>query len=39
MKVSVIIPIFNCGKYLENSIPQFLGQTHKDLELILVNDG
>lgn len=39
MKVSVIIPIFNCGKYLENSIPQILGQTHKDLELILVNDG
>lgn len=39
MKVSVIIPIFNCGKYLEQSIPQILGQTHKDLELILVNDG
>lgn len=39
MKVSVIIPIFNCGKYLEDSIPQILGQTHKELELILVNDG
>ncbi len=39
MKVSVIIPIFNCGKYLENSIPQILEQTHKELELILVNDG
>ncbi len=39
MKVSVIIPIFNCGKYLENSIPQILGQSHTDLELILVNDG
>lgn len=39
MKVSIIIPIFNCDKYLENSIPQILGQTHKELELILVNDG
>ena len=39
MTVSVIVPIFNCGKYLEESIPAILAQTHKDLELILVNDG
>lgn len=39
MKVSIIIPIFNCGKYLDKSIPQVLEQTHKDLELILINDG
>lgn len=39
MKVSVIIPIFNCGRYLEQSIPMILAQTHTDLELILVNDG
>lgn len=39
MKVSIIIPIFNCAKYLERSIPAILSQTHKNFELILVNDG
>jgi glycosyltransferase involved in cell wall biosynthesis len=39
IKVSVIVPIYNAGKKLENCIKSVLSQTIKDFELILVNDG
>lgn len=39
MRVSVIIPIFNCERYLKQSIGALLRQTYKDFELILVDDG
>ena len=39
MKVSVIIPVYNAEKYLERCLRAILGQTHKDLEIILINDG
>ena len=38
-KVSVIMPVYNAGEYLEKSIECILDQTHSDLELICVNDG
>ncbi len=38
-KVSVIIPIFNAGKYLETCMNSVLKQTLKDIEIICVNDG
>lgn len=38
-KVSVIVPVYNVGNYLANCIKSVLGQTLKDIELILVNDG
>lgn len=37
--VSIIIPVYNVEKYLERCILSVLSQTHKELELILVNDG
>ena len=37
--VSIIIPIYNAGKYLEEYINSILKQTYKDWECILVNDG
>lgn len=37
--VSVIIPIYNCEKYINNCVEMLLGQTYKHLEIILVNDG
>lgn len=38
-KVSVVVPVFNCDKYLEISMGDILSQTHSNIELILVNDG
>ena len=38
-KVSVIVPVYNGEKYVENCCRQLSGQTLKDMEFILVNDG
>lgn len=38
-KVSVIVPIYNAEKTLDKCIKSILGQTFKDFELVLVNDG
>ena len=39
MKVSVVIPVYNVKPYLERCVKSVLRQTHKDLEIILVDDG
>lgn len=38
-KVSVILPCYNCEKYLGKCLESILGQTLKDLEVICVDDG
>lgn len=38
-KISIIVPIYNVEKYLEKCLESILGQTFKDFELILVDDG
>ena len=38
-KVSIIIPVYNVQKYLEDCIKSILSQTYKNIEIILVNDG
>ena len=38
-KVSVIIPVYNTEKYLDDCLQSVIGQTLKELEIILVNDG
>lgn len=39
MKISVIIPTYNHGKYLEEAINSVLLQTYSTIEIIVVNDG
>ena len=38
-EISIIIPVYNVEKYLENCIQSILNQTFKNFELILVDDG
>lgn len=38
-KVSVIVPVYNCEKYIERCIKSLQNQTLKEMEIILVNDG
>lgn len=37
--ISVIIPVFNVEQYLDSCIASVAGQTYKNLEIILVDDG
>lgn len=39
MKISVIIPVYNAEKHLEQCIKSVVGQTYENLEIIIVNDG
>ncbi len=38
-KISVIVPVYKVEDYLHRCIDSILGQTHKNLEIILVDDG
>ena len=37
--ISIIVPIYNTGNELKESVESILKQTYSDLEIILVNDG
>lgn len=37
--ISVILPVYNSQKYIEQSINSILNQTYKNFELIIINDG
>lgn len=37
--ISVVLPVYNGEKYLEESINSVLSQTYANIELIIVNDG
>ena len=39
MKFSVLIPVYNTEKYLDDCVQSVLTQTYRDFEVILVDDG
>lgn len=39
VKISVIIPVYNCEKFIKDAIESVLAQTYRDFEIIIVNDG
>lgn len=38
-KVSIIVPVYNAEKYLEDTVNSIIKSTLKDIEIILVDDG
>ena len=38
-KVSIIVPIYNAEKYLEDTVNSIINSTIKDIEIILIDDG
>jgi len=38
-RLSVVVPVYNSEQYLCQCIDSILGQTHFDLDIILVDDG
>lgn len=38
-RISVVIPTFNCERFLRKAINSALAQTYRDFEIILVDDG
>lgn len=37
--ISVIIPMYNAGRYVEKCLQSIISQTYKNIEIIIVNDG
>ena len=37
--ISVIVPIYNSEKYLEECLDSIIRQTYKNLEILLIDDG
>lgn len=37
--ISIIVPVYNTGKYLKRCLESIINQSYTDIEIILVNDG
>ena len=39
VKISAVIPVFNCEKYLKRCLDSIINQSLVDIEIIIINDG
>ena len=39
IRISIIVPVYNLGKLVENAIQSICNQTYQNIEIIIVNDG
>ena len=39
IKISVLMPCYNAGKYLRKAIDSVINQTYKNLEILMIDDG
>lgn len=39
MKISIIIPVYNCESYIRDSLNSIKNQIYKEIELVIINDG
>lgn len=39
IKISVVIPVYNCEKYIKECVQSVIEQTLKEIEIIIVDDG
>ena len=39
IKISIVVPVYNVERYLEQCLDSLINQTLKDIEIICVNDG
>ena len=38
-KISIIVPLYNAEKYIEQTIEDLIAQTYQNIEIIMINDG
>ncbi len=38
-QISVVVPVYNCEKYIKECVDSILAQTYSEIEIILVDDG
>ncbi len=38
-QISVLMPAYNCGKYIKSAINSILNQTYREFEFIIIDDG
>ncbi|HGH7173398.1 TPA: glycosyltransferase family 2 protein [Bacillus wiedmannii] len=38
-KVSIIVPVYNCEKYISKCLESIINQTYKNIEIVIINDG
>lgn len=39
IKLSIIIPVYNCGKYIQDCLDSILKQDNTNIEILIINDG